>query len=258
MAAVVVVVVVAVAVLASAVGAGCCCCCWLVLGVAAVARPYSISAGRPADNAREFGSEPLKIYKETETLPPEAMTEQDTLIGQREYTARRYRPSLPLNPAPSCTALSPAVIATAMPRQNAVKGFRSQQVQNLLSLFPFCSRAYHAGFVGYNRPHGGAGGGVRDDSAVGGKPGSLSVVERAAHLMQVRRQRHPCPPPPSPRHGTLSDDLAHDLLHHGVQFGPMQMTTETMNSESESIRDIVQTPLERGCESALKPKTLKP
>ena len=43
-----------------------------------------------------------------------------------------------------------------LPEQDALIGARQYTVSGLYTLFPYCSRAFHAGFTGYN--HGGHGG----------------------------------------------------------------------------------------------------
>ena len=76
----------------------------------------------------------------TEDLAPAVETEQDALIGKREYT-----------------------------------------VKNLRTLMPYCSRAYHAGFVGYNRESSKSK--SRDDSHLQGE----TLSQRVATLMTMNQ-----------------------------------------------------------------------
>ena len=73
------------------------------------------------------------------------LPEQDALIGQRECATQ-----LQHAPRPSThSGFNQPLISSGCPA-------RRYTVRDLLTLFPFCSRAYHAGFTGYN--HGDAAG----------------------------------------------------------------------------------------------------
>ena len=63
-----------------------------------------------------------------------------------------------------------------MPEQDALIGQREYTVSGLLTLFPFCSRAFHAGFTGYNHAH--SGGGME---ALGG--GMMAQYEKLSSMM---------------------------------------------------------------------------
>eukprot|EP01047_Picozoa_sp_COSAG01_P004277 COSAG01_NODE_140_length_24259_cov_41.225096_14_plen_89_part_00 len=61
-------------------------------------------------------------------------------------------------------------------------GKREYTVKNLRTLVPYCSRAYHAGFVGYNRVTSKSN--SRDDSQLQGK----TLLQRVASLMAMNQE----------------------------------------------------------------------
>jgi hypothetical protein len=107
--------------------------------------------------------------------------------------------------------------------QDSLIGKREYTARNLLTLFPYCSRAYHAGFVGYNRKTTKAPDSIDDSQVQGG-----SVLERAASLMAMSEAEMNA--------DTEIKDIKQVPLEHGYHWNAGELHCDFEGRSGDSTR----------------------